>query len=116
MDLNLLCRPPGVADAEAIAEAHVMAWQHAYAAIMPESYLRTLSPADSRVRWAALLESDASGVTVVEALGAVRGFARYGLPRDADSDSRTRRGLRYQHPSELVAQGARFGTALDLSG
>jgi ribosomal protein S18 acetylase RimI-like enzyme len=82
---NVICRPATQRDARAIAEAHVLAWQRAYAGVMPDSYLDGLSINDSEARWVELIATAQSGLTVVEHDGAVRGFSRCGRCRDPDA-------------------------------
>ena len=81
----MIIRPPARADARALAEAHVLAWQRAYAGIMPDDFLAGLDLDDAHARWAAQLESDPSKVLVAEAEGRARGFAMFGVTRDDEA-------------------------------
>src|SRR5437867_3034225 len=77
-----LARPE---DADAIARAHVRAWQSAYRGLMPEAVLDALNVAERAERWRERLREEKAGhptVLVVEDEdGAVAGFAAIGPRR-----------------------------------
>jgi RimJ/RimL family protein N-acetyltransferase len=82
-------RPARIEDVAAIAEIHVRSWQAAYAGLIPQSYLDSLTPAQREPGWTrAIQDGDASrgGTLLVTDDGEkVIGFARICESRDADS-------------------------------
>lgn len=83
------------ADAKSIAKIHIQTWQTAYAGIVPDEYLSSLSYGEREVWWRQILEANRPGVgnfvAEVEADGIV-GFAQGGPEREGD---RTYRGELY---------------------
>jgi uridine kinase len=78
-------RPATLDDARAIASVQVRAWRAAYAAIVPGTFLDSLSVAEREGRWRENL-TGASGTTyVAEAPGGVIGWASVGGCRDEDA-------------------------------
>lgn len=104
-------RPALPADAPAIAEAHVRAWQAAYAGLMPQEYLDALDVAERAERWRArLAEQRGDSVVLVGATGErVVGFAIVGTSRDAGSDPPGELWAINVHPA---AWGSGVGSAL----
>lgn len=76
-------------DCDAIARAHVRAWQVAYRGVMPDEYLSSLRVQDRRDRWQSILSQRGSpNWTVVVTLDdAVVGFCTVGDSRDDASMS-----------------------------
>ncbi len=71
-----------------IAQIHVRSWQAAYAGLIPQSYLDSLTPAQREPGWTrAIQDGDASrgGILLVtDDADRVVGFARISESRDAD--------------------------------
>jgi L-amino acid N-acyltransferase YncA len=77
-----------VADAPAVAEAHIASWRHAYAGLVPQSLLDGLSVPEGTERWLTRLEQadpTVRRIVVAEVDGAVTGFAAVGTSRDEDA-------------------------------
>jgi GNAT superfamily N-acetyltransferase len=77
-------RAAGLSDAAAIAEIHVRAWQAAYAGLLPEDFLKTLSVEGRTRGWErALSNPDRPGrILVLAGDGSLSGFAAIGPSRD----------------------------------
>lgn len=71
------------ADAAAIAQVHVLSWQHAYRALLPQTFLDGLSIASREALWARNLASGLGTVLVAQRQQDVVGFAAFGARRDA---------------------------------
>ena len=71
------------ADAAAIAQVHVLSWQHAYCALLPQPFLDGLSIASREALWARNLASGLGTVLVAQREQDVVGFAAFGPRRDA---------------------------------
>lgn len=73
-----------VDDAQAIAEAHVAAWQAAYAGLMPQTVLDALSLERRLKSWQRTLSAPSRFITAVatDSSADVVGFALYGQERD----------------------------------
>lgn len=112
--MGIVVRAAVEADAAAIAEIHVRAWQCAYAGIVDPEYLASLSIAERTATWAAGLEQgqmpDGGSVFVAEIDGAVAGWMTCGPSRDegAAVDVGELHGI-YVHPE---MQGRGVGAAL----
>ena len=52
-----LIRPALLEEAETLAALHVRTWQEAYAALLPEEYLRSLTPSQRLPMWQRILDS-----------------------------------------------------------
>ena len=121
--MTVTIRPAEVADARAVSQAHVAAWQVAYGGIFPARFLDGLSAElEERVqRWQRIVVSpDVPGtvVLVAELDGDVVGWLSCGPTRDDDLgvDERARTGeiyAIYVHP-ERCRSGA--GRALLAEG
>jgi ribosomal protein S18 acetylase RimI-like enzyme len=84
---GLCIRRATLDDADAIAEAHLAAWQTAYRGQLPDEVLDSLTIDAYRTRWRGNLSTPSLFTTrVVETGGRVRGFASTGPARDADLD------------------------------
>lgn len=81
------CRRPTPADVRVLAAAHVRAWQAAYAGIMPDAFLRSLSVDAFASRWVAWLAAEPAEALVVETEGRVVGFSFFGPCRDDDVEA-----------------------------
>ena len=82
-------RRAGVSDAPAIANVHVLSWQHGYAGIMPATYLASLDPSQREAQWATELQNSNTAVWVAQGLGRVFGFSSLGPSRDEDAEKHT---------------------------
>lgn len=96
-------RPATVADAAAIGEISVLAWQAAYAGLLPDDFLRRLSIEARAQMWTDVLGGpDRSGtVLVVETAGCERhlaGFAGFGPRRDDAGSEAGQLYAFYLHP------------------
>ena len=87
---SVVVRPVRADDAEAVAAAHVRAWQVGYREIMPASYLDAIDLDERVERWRGWLADEAfrrTRVVVAEVDGTVVGFAIHGAERDVtDTD------------------------------
>ena len=82
---SVVVRPVRADDAEAVAAAHVRAWQVGYREIMPASYLDAIDLDERVERWRGWLADQAfrrTRVVVAEVDGTVVGFAIHGAERD----------------------------------
>lgn len=109
-----LVRAAVEADAAAIAEIHVRAWQRAYEGIVDADHLASLSIAERTATWAAGLRAgrmpDGGDIFVAEVDAKVAGWVTCGASRDADAaaDVGELHGI-YVHPN---MQGQGVGSAL----
>jgi GNAT superfamily N-acetyltransferase len=87
----MLVRVAVPADAEAIAQVHVKAWQEAYRGVLPENWLAGLSVQDGRRRWESQLVTlpTNEAVVVAEDGGSIVGFAFVCPSEDQDASPRT---------------------------
>lgn len=76
-----------LSDVDAIARAHVLGWQHAYAGILPVDFLAALSVEQRARMWAEAIEKKIQRLFVVEVAGQVAGFIAFGPSRDAGADA-----------------------------
>lgn len=67
-------RPAVAADADAVGQVHVRAWQRAYRGQLPDEYLDGLRPEDRARMWARALEREGNGTLLVAERGALVGF------------------------------------------
>jgi ribosomal protein S18 acetylase RimI-like enzyme len=77
-------RKATVADATAIAEAHVATWHETYRGLLPDSYLDSLTPAGREPQWRQILALPNTERCVLVATGAAEtivGFASGGPAR-----------------------------------
>ncbi|MBN3818566.1 GNAT family N-acetyltransferase [Paraburkholderia sp. Se-20369] len=103
-------RPAALADAQAIAEIHVAAWQATYAGIMPASFLAGLSVEQRTAKWRNALETGRPRVALALTAGGLAGWVAYGPSRDADKDAAWGEiEAIYLHPSHC---GQGIGAAL----
>lgn len=84
---RILLRPATTADAEAIGQIRVSAWQAAYAPFMPANYLGSLDPKANLAALRAKLATPSNDfrLTVAELDGEVAGFSIVGTPRHDDA-------------------------------
>jgi ribosomal protein S18 acetylase RimI-like enzyme len=75
-----------LADAPALSEIHVRAWQAGYRGLLPDSLLDNLSAAERLPRWRERLTGAAEQVLVAEVDGQVAGWLVTGPQRDGDLD------------------------------
>lgn len=106
-------RAARVGDAAALARVHVATWRAAYAGLLPDELLRSLSVAEREASWVtAIGDGPAAGVATVVALvaGGLVGFASVGPARDDDlSEDVSELWSLYVHPDSW---GAGVGHAL----
>jgi RimJ/RimL family protein N-acetyltransferase len=76
-------------EAEALAALHVRTWQEAYAGLMPDDYLRSLTPSERLPMWERILGSERVAVFVVELDGELIGFSCGGTSNDEDAEPTT---------------------------
>jgi ribosomal protein S18 acetylase RimI-like enzyme len=72
-------------NARAIATIHVHSWQAAYAGIVPDAFLRSLSIESREAAWRTILEASASETHVVEEREELVGWISIGTSRDPDA-------------------------------
>jgi len=87
MSGTISIREAMTADASAMASIHVRTWQTAYADIMPEEFLMTLSEEKSTAFWNQELSSGKSVNRVAVVDSQIIGWASGGPSRDPDSGS-----------------------------
>ena len=111
---DLLVRWAGPADAQAIAEIHVLAWQTAYRGLLPDELLDAMTAANRLPRWQQWLAEPAPRTRVAEQDGQVLGWLTTGPQRDRDLDPATVAEIYalYVHPA---AWGHGCGSALMAS-
>ena len=81
-----MIRPATLEDAPAIARAHVAAWSEAYAGVVPEGFLASLSYKQRRARWEASLAENRETVLIEEREGQLAGVIAFGPSHDPDRD------------------------------
>ena len=69
-------------DCRAIAEVHVLSWQHAYKGILPAEYLASLSIEQRETMWRESIAKEQPQVLVAKSEGEVLGFVAFGPSRD----------------------------------
>ncbi|MDW5441484.1 GNAT family N-acetyltransferase [Polaromonas sp. SM01] len=69
-------------DCRAIAEVHVLSWQHAYKDILPAEYLDALSITSREAMWRESFFSGQPQLLVAKDNGTVVGFVAFGPSRD----------------------------------
>ncbi len=87
--MDVVLRPPTLADAAALAETHVRAWQAGYRGVLPDDFLAALSVENRYRQWRGWLDdatADHGGAIVADVDGVVRGFVLFGTWRDEDAD------------------------------
>lgn len=82
-------RRASVADAQSIANVHVLSWQQGYAGIVPAEFLAGLDPEKRAAQWVEHLNDEASSVWVAHGYGRVFGFSSIGPSRDEDAEANT---------------------------
>ncbi|WP_417555068.1 GNAT family N-acetyltransferase [Microbacterium sp.] len=88
----MLLRPATVADADGIAEVHVLSWQAAYRGLVPQDVLDSLSVAERAASWARILAETPRRTLVAVDGERVVGWASFGDARDADAGEPDSRG------------------------
>jgi GNAT superfamily N-acetyltransferase len=78
-----VCRDARVADAPAIVDVWIAAWQSAYVGLMPNAYLSNLDASAALERCHTALRGGMPAL-VIELDGPVVGFTTFGPSRDAD--------------------------------
>jgi ribosomal protein S18 acetylase RimI-like enzyme len=89
--------PATLEDCRAIAEVHVLSWQHAYRDLLPADYLASLAVDRREAIWRGAIASGTPRLLVARAAGgrpgsgsfAVSGFVAFGRSRDADAPALT---------------------------
>jgi GNAT superfamily N-acetyltransferase len=112
--LPFTIRQVTIADAQAIAELHVRAWQWAYQGLLPDAYLAGLSlTLDRRIEFLqdqiAHMPPDTRG-WLIEQAGRLAGYAVTCLSRDPDASPTTAEVMALYLAPEAVGQG--IGRAL----
>lgn len=69
-------------DCRAIAEVHVLSWQHAYKGILPAEYLDALSITSREAMWRESFVNGQPQLLVAKNNGAVVGFVAFGPSRE----------------------------------
>jgi RimJ/RimL family protein N-acetyltransferase len=103
-------RKATLTDAAAIAEIHVVSWQHTYRGLVPDAYLDTMSIINYQARWQASLVSGIPQLIVAELAGQIVGFSSFGQCRDVDASSND--GEVWSIYLSPLYWGRGFGTAL----
>ncbi|MBY0503631.1 MAG: GNAT family N-acetyltransferase [Bryobacteraceae bacterium] len=85
-------------DCQAIAEVHVLSWQHAYAGILPPAVLADLSIERRAVMWHEAVTNGSPKVLVARRGGDVVGFIAYGACRDSGRTEWGEVWALYLHP------------------
>lgn len=86
MNTDVPIRWAVLADAPALSEIHVRAWQAGYRGLLPDSLLDKLSAAQRLPRWRERLSAETERVLVAELDGQVAGWLVIGPQRDGDLD------------------------------
>lgn len=81
---DLVLRRAQEADAEGLAELHVLVWEQAYAGLMPERvFAERRATIGKRVeRWRSIIKDSPAPTTVAALDGSIVGFGSAGPPRD----------------------------------
>jgi len=90
-------RQATVEDAHQIARIHIQTWQRAYAGIVNDAYLQSLSIEDRTSRWREILSKDTESNFIVEDEDEVAGWISFGKSRDEDARAGEIYGI-YVHP------------------
>ncbi len=77
-------RDATVEDARALAELHVETWRQAYAGLIADAYLDSLSVEKRATAWRQIIEHRVTETRLHEVDGELAGFASYGRFRRAD--------------------------------
>src|ERR1700694_3303082 len=80
-----MVRPALQEDAEAIARVHVATWRSAYAGVLPDDFLASLSEASHTERWRRVIGDGSNSVQVVEQPEGIVGFASGGRERAGEN-------------------------------
>lgn len=86
MNPSVTIRWADPADAPALADIHVRAWQAGYRGLLPDSLLDNLSAAERLPRWRERLTGSNELVLIAELGGQVAGWLVIGPQRDGDLD------------------------------
>lgn len=83
-------RPAVPEEAQTLAALHVRTWQEAYAALLPEEYLRSLTPSQRLPMWQLILDSpDRVAIFVAVVEDKLVGFSCGGVSNDNDAGAST---------------------------
>lgn len=77
--------PAAPEDALAVAELHVSAWQGAYAGIVPQEHLDSLSVPTRESCWREMIQSGTPQLLLAWEASAAVGFVAFGKSRDLDA-------------------------------
>lgn len=80
-------RPAAARDAKAIAEIHVAAWQAAYADLMPDDYLKTMTLEKRLAYWREAIEFSEPQLLVASVGDQIAGFVGFDRSRDKGTRS-----------------------------
>jgi L-amino acid N-acyltransferase YncA len=84
----MLIEPATAADARAIAQIHVDAWRAAYAGIVPDDYLASLSVDERESMWQKAIEAGEPDLLVALRDDHVIGWVSFGAARGKDAAAR----------------------------
>lgn len=107
----MIIRPATPQDAHAVADVRTQSWRATYRGVVPDSFLDTLTPAESEDRWRAVAAGEQPGaeLLVCEVDSRVVGFACYGAARPPSFDHSGELYATYYRPD---AMGKGYGTAM----
>jgi ribosomal protein S18 acetylase RimI-like enzyme len=88
-DTEITVRPAKMSDAKAIAEIHVEAWAAAYAGIIPEDHLKSMTLAKREALWLDAIKYAEPHVWVALDANAIVGFVGFDRSRDPKSKATT---------------------------
>ena len=74
--------PASLEDAHAVAQVHVLSWQHAYRNVLPSEFLSQLSVERRAAMWHESIVKGVPELLVAKVQGAVVGFVAFGPSRD----------------------------------
>jgi 2-amino-4-hydroxy-6-hydroxymethyldihydropteridine diphosphokinase len=100
-------------DARAIAQTHVLSWQHAYAELMPKEFLASLSVEKREDMWRDAIVKGTPELLLAKSDGVVSGFVSFGPSRDPDALPQTAELMAIYLAPSACAQG--IGRALWLA-
>lgn len=76
-------------DARAVAEIHVLSWQHAYRGILPQDFLESLSVEKREAVWREQISRGSPDLLVAKSQNQLGGFVCFGASRDEGAPAGT---------------------------